>query len=97
MVAAQPTDSAADDSGATTSPAPTESGSAGSFATRHNEFEPGDGHGRAAHDEQSGAPVHGDGSFEEEPSAPWHQGDASGFEPAAKDVESGQPDEHVER
>lgn len=50
---------------------PADSGSAGSFDARHNEFPPGLGHPGAAHDPRTGAPVHGDGLPYEEVPRQW--------------------------
>ncbi|MCH1882512.1 hypothetical protein [Agrococcus sp. ARC_14] len=76
--------------------APADSGSAGSFATRHNEFPPGEGHDAAAHDPSTGAPVHGDGTPNAELPAQWAQGGdadqdgASGLDPAAQETQEGE-------
>lgn len=69
---------------------PADSGSAGSFATRHNEFAPGDGHGAAAHDKGSGAPVLGDGTPSEPVPAHWDKGEAEGQDPAAQETQAGE-------
>ncbi|GEK81396.1 hypothetical protein [Agrococcus baldri] len=71
---------------------PEGSGSASSFATRHNEFPPGEGHDGAAHDPATGEAVHGDGTPNEALPAQWDEGEASGQDPAAHEVESGEDD-----
>lgn len=65
---------------------PADSGTASSFANRHNESPPGEGHESAAHDPKTDAPVHGDGTANEELPVHWQQGEASGQDPAATDV-----------
>lgn len=67
--------------------APADSGSASSFASRHNEFAPEDGHDAAAHDPETGAPVHGEGTPVEAEPVHWDKGEASGQDPAAQAVE----------
>lgn len=52
---------------------PPGSGTASSFASRHNEFAPTLGHDGAAHDPKTGAPVHGDGTPNEEPPEHWRR------------------------
>lgn len=64
-------------------PVPQDSGTASSFASRHNEFPPEQGHESAAHDPKTGAPVHGDGTPNEELPAQWQH-------------EDGAPEEEVE-
>ncbi|SDR76550.1 hypothetical protein [Agrococcus carbonis] len=50
---------------------PDDSGTANSFATRHNEFPPTVGHESAAHDPRTGQPVHADGTPNEELPEQW--------------------------
>ncbi|WP_309068500.1 hypothetical protein [Microbacterium sp.] len=69
---------------------PADSGSAGSFASRHNEFAPGEGHESAAHDPKTGAPVHGDGTPNEALPAQWDKGEAEGQDPAAQETQDGE-------
>lgn len=54
---------------------PADSGTASSFANRHNEGPPGLGHESAAHDPNTGDPVHGDGTPNEEAPPHWRRGD----------------------
>jgi hypothetical protein len=57
---------------------PADSGTASSFASRHNEFPPTAGHESAAHDPVTGLPVHADGTPNEELPAQWREATSSG-------------------
>ncbi|WP_405217836.1 hypothetical protein [Agrococcus sp. Ld7] len=72
--------------------APADSGSASSFASRDNEFAPSEGHDSAAHDPKTGKPVHGDGTPNVALPARWEQGEASGVDPAAREVQAREPE-----
>lgn len=77
--------------------APADSGSAGSFAGRHNEFAPGDGHEASGRDMKTGAPAHSDGSPVKAAPDHWDKGDAEGQDPAAEAVQDDEAAHETER